>query len=65
LGVLREQAGQLDAAAKEFAQAIAHQRKAALDAPEVARFAGYLSDHQTSYNRVLQQLGRHDEAEPL
>ena len=62
LGMLHEQAGELDQAAARFASAIEHQRQASAGAPQVARYRQFLGQHLASYSRVLRQLGRDAEA---
>jgi tetratricopeptide (TPR) repeat protein len=60
LGLIQEKSGKLDEAKVLFEEAIAQQRRALENSPQVAQYRQYLGKHYANYRRVLRALQRWD-----
>jgi serine/threonine protein kinase/Flp pilus assembly protein TadD len=65
LGMIRERQGDLQGAAESFERAIQMQHVACNRAPRVVRYRDFLDRHYANLSRVLESLGREDEAEQI
>jgi tetratricopeptide (TPR) repeat protein len=65
LGIVRERQGDLKRAVESFERAIELQQVACQRAPRVVRYRDFLDRHYANLSRVLESLGRTDEAEQI